>query len=206
MKRKKSKRELLVLRLALSFIVVFLGFALSAQAAMIDYQEVKLQVLDKSMARTVTLKAKVGSTIEYGSMFIKIQACRKSEPLDKPESASFLQIWEVPINSDKSEWLFSGWMFASSPALSAMNHPVYDVWVLDCIDKDNKKNTATKNEEGLKSELETKEMAEPKKFKSTLTPKITIEEDNDTDASPPTIIPQALDIKENSEDLPLNFE
>lgn len=113
-----------------------------AQSAKIDYPIVKLQVLDKSTAKTSTFDARVGTTIEYGSIFIKIQSCRKAEPLEKPESASFLQIWEVPINAEKSEWIFSGWMFASSPALSAMDHPVYDVWVLDCVTKEKPKNKA----------------------------------------------------------------
>ena len=116
--------------------LTILAFALpthKAQAGFTDYPTVKLQALDKATARTVTLEAAVGSTIEYGSVFIKIQACRKADPLDKPENASFLQVWEIPVNSDKSEWIFSGWMFSSSPALSAMHHPVYDVWVLDCM-------------------------------------------------------------------------
>lgn len=112
---------------------VFLAMPSLSYAAMQDYPIVKLQALDKSTARTLTFEAKVGTTIEYGSLFIKVQSCRKSEPLDKPESAAFLQIWEVPLNATKSEWAFSGWMFASSPALSAMDHAVYDVWVLDCL-------------------------------------------------------------------------
>ena len=97
-----------------------------------DYPSVKIQTLDKATARTNTVVVDVGQTVEFGSLFIKVQACRKSGPLDQPESAAFLQIWEVPLNAKKSEWIFSGWMFASSPALSAMDHPVYDVWVLDC--------------------------------------------------------------------------
>ena len=115
----------------------------SAQASFVDFPMVRLQALDKSTARTVTLEANVGTTIEYGSIFIKIQACREAEPLETPESAAFLQVWEVPLNSKKSEWVFSGWMFASSPALSAMDHPVHDVWVLDCIDK-NRQNAEAK--------------------------------------------------------------
>ena len=131
------------------FTLLFLLFIFGSwpsYAAMRDYPSVKLQALDKSTARTVTFEAKVGTTIEYGSLFIKIQSCRKSEPLEKPESASFLQIWEVPLNAEKSEWIFSGWMFASSPALSAMDHPVYDVWVLDCLEK-KKQNAEAKNNE-----------------------------------------------------------
>jgi hypothetical protein len=123
----------------LSFICVF-AFGLfvahasssASNTSMQDYPFVELRTLDKSTARTQILKVRVGDTVQYGSLFIKAQACRESNPLDKPESASFLQIWEVPINSEKSEWIFSGWMFASSPALSAMDHPVYDVWVIEC--------------------------------------------------------------------------
>ena len=122
-----------LLFITLLFVFAGASFVIApAWAGFIDHPQVKLQFLDKATARTVTLEAKVGSTVEYGSTFIKIQACRKSEPLDKPESAAFLQVWEVPIGAEKSEWLFSGWMFASSPALSAMDHPVYDIWVLDC--------------------------------------------------------------------------
>ena len=116
----------------------------SVQASFVDFPMVRLQALDKSTARTVTLEANVGSTIEYGSIFIKIQACREAEPLETPESAAFIQVWEVPLNSKKSEWVFSGWMFGSSPALSAMDHPVYDVWVLDCIDENRQNSEAIK--------------------------------------------------------------
>lgn len=107
-----------------------------AYAVMEDYPSVKLQGLDKSVGRTVTFEAKVGSTIQYGPLYIKIDSCRKAPPIEKPESAAFLQIWEVPPGEKKSEWVFSGWMFASSPALSAMDHPVYDVWVLDCTGRE----------------------------------------------------------------------
>ena len=102
-----------LLFITLLFVFAGASFVIApAWAGFIDHPQVKLQFLDKATARTVTLEAKVGSTVEYGSTFIKIQACRKSEPLDKPESAAFLQVWEVPIGAEKSEWLFSGWMFA----------------------------------------------------------------------------------------------
>lgn len=99
-----------------------------------DQPFVRLQSLDKSSARTVTFEARVGSTLKFGPLFIKIQACRKSQPLEAPESAAFLQIWELPPGKTESQWVFSGWMFASSPALSAMDHPVYDVWVIECLE------------------------------------------------------------------------
>ena len=138
-------------------LFVFCFFAISffgghaAQAEMQEYPTVKLQALDKSTARTTTFEVNVGTTLEYGSLFIKAQSCRKSGPLDQPESASFLQVWEVPIDATKSEWVFSGWMFASSPALSAMDHPVYDVWVLDCLGQ------TEQNEEAIQGQTDQKD-------------------------------------------------
>lgn len=123
-------------RLFASLFSAALLFSLPAHAVMEDYPSVRLQGLDKSVGRTITFEARVGSTIEYGPLYIKINSCRKAPPIEKPESAAFLQIWEVPPGQEKSQWVFSGWMFASSPALSAMDHPVYDIWVLDCIGRE----------------------------------------------------------------------
>lgn len=106
---------------------------------MIERPVVKLQSLDKVTARTVTFEVRVGSTVKFGPIYIRVQACRKAPPTEQPESASFLQIWEVtPPGQSKggeSKWIYSGWMFASSPALSPMDHPIYDVWVLDCLER-----------------------------------------------------------------------
>jgi hypothetical protein len=101
---------------------------------MMDEPVVKLQSLDKVTARTMTFEVKVGTTVKFGPIYIKVQACRKAPPIATPESAAFLQIWEV-TKKDESKWIYSGWMFASSPALSAMDHPIYDVWVLDCLER-----------------------------------------------------------------------
>ncbi len=120
------------MRLIVSALALLLAGTLPAAAAMQDWPAVQLRALDKSTARTTTFEVKVGATIQYGSLYIKVQSCRKSEPIDKPESAAFLQVWELPPEQQDSRWVFSGWMFASSPALSAMDHPVYDVWVLGC--------------------------------------------------------------------------
>ena len=189
-------------------LIVFLLMSPSiSHADMIDYPQIKLQALNKSTARTVTLEGKVGQTIEYGSLFIKIQACRKSEPLDKPEDAAFLQIWEVPIGKDKSEWALSGWMFSSSPAVSAMDHAVYDVWVLECFDANAKvekpaakvivndvelddtvediitnTNDDVESNEGTEEVIETDDTATPEQ---TPTPQNTPEEEASIDAPTP---------------------
>lgn len=98
-----------------------------------DMPQVELRILDKVRAQSRTYVLNVGRTVAYANIRIRPRACRKSSPLDDPEDASFLQIWEVKPDKSSS-WIFSGWMFASSPSLSGMDHPVYDVTVLDCKD------------------------------------------------------------------------
>jgi len=90
-----------------------------------------LQTLDKVTARVSTLSVPVGRTAKFGTLFIKIHKCDKRPPEETPESASFLDITERRTDG-QSVRIFTGWMFASSPALNALEHPVYDVWVIDC--------------------------------------------------------------------------
>jgi hypothetical protein len=91
-----------------------------------------LQGLDKTTARISTLEAPVDEPVKFGTLTITVRACEKKPPEEPPESAAFLQIYDQRPGSQQPVRLFSGWMFASSPALSAMEHPVYDVGVLDC--------------------------------------------------------------------------
>ncbi len=115
-----------------------------------EYPTIRLRSLDKITARTLTFDAQVGTIIKFGDIYIKILTCRKPPPVEKTESAAFLQIWEVDKVKDQSRWIFSGWMFASSPALSAMDHPVYDVWVIDCLGKDSEEQLPPLEETGDK--------------------------------------------------------
>ena len=92
-----------------------------------------LQGLDKITGHVRTIQATIDRPVRFGTLDILVRTCRKRPPEEPPESAAYLQITETkPGEAPKS--LFSGWMFASSPAVSALEHPVYDVWVLDCKD------------------------------------------------------------------------
>lgn len=134
----------------LAFLSVCLP-SFAARAEMEDYPVVKLQSLDKATARTMTFEAKVGSTVKFGPLYIKPLACRKAPPVEPPESAAFLQVWELN-KEEKGEWIFSGWMFASSPSLSSMDHPIYDVWVLDCLQGVDEEDKAQQEQEEALSE------------------------------------------------------
>lgn len=100
-------------------------------AAAIPMERAVLQGLDKTTARVSRIVVPIGESVTFGSLSIELKACDKRPPEETPESAAFLKIVEEKTGEPPVA-RFSGWMFASSPALSAMEHPVYDIWVLDC--------------------------------------------------------------------------
>ena len=88
--------------------------------------------LNKVTGRISQFSGNVGQTVSFGNLEIRIRRCQRSRPDEPPERGAFLQIFEKSLKSDKLVRVFSGWMFSSNPALSALEHPVYDVWVTDC--------------------------------------------------------------------------
>ena len=119
-------RNGLICLAATLFLSGFSGLALAEK-----YTVAVLQALDKVTARVSTVTVPVGRVVKFGTLEIIARVCDKRPPEEPPESSAFLDIWDArpgkPVDS-----IFRGWMFASSPALSAMEHAVYDVWVLDC--------------------------------------------------------------------------
>ena len=97
----------------------------------VSYDTAILQGLDKVTARVLTIEAHLGDTKKIGSLELIVRACDTRPPEETPESDALVDVWEVRPGEPASN-IFRGWMFASSPALSALEHPVYDVWVLDC--------------------------------------------------------------------------
>ena len=89
-----------------------------------------LRALDKLTGRTQTFEALVGRSVAYERLIIDVRACYARFASRSADSSAFLQIYDT--KSSPEELSFSGWMFASSPALSAMDHPRFDVWVLRC--------------------------------------------------------------------------
>lgn len=92
--------------------------------------EVTLRGLDKITARISEHKVKVGQPYKFGTLAIVLRTCVKAPPEETPEVTAFLEITEW--RDDEAKELFKGWMYASNPAISALEHPVYDVWVIDC--------------------------------------------------------------------------
>ena len=93
------------------------------------------QGLDKITARIKTFEIKVGVSKTFGILDINLQKCVYSKPLDEPESIAFIKVLDLSdkysVTNDKLS-IFEGWIFASSPAINAMEHPVYDVSLISC--------------------------------------------------------------------------
>ena len=87
--------------------------------------------IDKVAARTAKFEINLRQQVVYNTLIIRAYACKARPPEEPPESAAFLEILERKPDGTTQK-LFSGWMFASSPALNALEHPVYDVWVVGC--------------------------------------------------------------------------
>src|ERR1700675_2996530 len=90
-----------------------------------------LQGLDKVAARVSRIESAVGSSVTFGTLSILVRDCETAPPDAAPDNAAFVQIYETPPG-EQTKRLFSGWMFSSSPALSGLEHRVYDVTLLAC--------------------------------------------------------------------------
>ncbi len=94
---------------------------------------VSLQALDKITARISTLTIPVATPMRYGGLQIIIHGCSYRPPTMAPEHAALMEIRTIDHHQNvAADYIFQGWMFASSPALNALEHPVYDVSVLAC--------------------------------------------------------------------------
>lgn len=122
-------------------IILLVLYTASTCAEEIDYPEgsefspvypiVVLAALDKITTQLTTIEIRQDQTVQFGTLEITLRQCRSNPPEKPPESVAFLEIVDVGHNNQRKT-VFTGWMFASSPALSPLEHPVYDVWVKDC--------------------------------------------------------------------------
>jgi hypothetical protein len=122
----------LATRLRAAILVALGAISTPANAAeMIAQPIARLQGLDKATARVSQFEVPVTGQAQFGTLSIWVRACKRNPPEESPENAAFLEIFENRPGEAKVK-VFSGWMFSSSPALSALENPVYDVNLLEC--------------------------------------------------------------------------
>ena len=128
MRRNRSRR------LALAAAGAGLTGALAAGPALaqrIDNAVAVFAALDKVTAKISRLEVPLNQTATFGALKITPRVCYSRAPTEPPKTTSFVEVEETQLDG-KEKRIFSGWMFADSPGLNAVEHPVFDVWLTDC--------------------------------------------------------------------------
>ncbi|WP_247636769.1 DUF2155 domain-containing protein [Methylobacterium sp. 37f] len=120
----------MVKRLILASIATGL-LAVPASADKIKNPTAVFSGLDKITGRIVSFEVAVDETVQFGALQLTPRVCYSRPPTESPKTTGFLEVDEVTLDN-KYRRIFTGWMFASSPGLHAIEHPIYDVWLVDC--------------------------------------------------------------------------
>jgi hypothetical protein len=87
--------------------------------------------LDKITGRTITFDVAINETVQFGALQVTPRVCYTRPPTETPNTDSFMEVDEITLQGEVRR-IFTGWMFAASPGLHAVEHPIYDVWLIDC--------------------------------------------------------------------------
>ena len=91
-----------------------------------------IKILDKISSKNTLLKLKNGELKKFKDLEIKSIKCKNSEFDDNPEITAYIQVRDLTNKNNDKVFVFNGWMFSSSPSIEPFDHPVYDVWLLNC--------------------------------------------------------------------------
>lgn len=103
----------------------------SARADKIRNPTAVFSGLDKITGRIVSFEVAVEETVQFGALQLTPRVCYSRPPTESPNTTSFIEVDEVTLEN-KYRRIFTGWMFAASPGLHAVEHPIYDVWLVEC--------------------------------------------------------------------------
>ncbi|WP_439541999.1 DUF2155 domain-containing protein [Hyphomicrobium sp.] len=117
---------------ALGVALAALGSApAAADDTRYDNRVAVFSALDKVTATIKTLEVAIGETVQFGALKVTPRVCYSRPPTEPPKTTSFVEVDEVQLDGNEKR-IFTGWMFAQSPGLNAVEHPVFDVWLTDC--------------------------------------------------------------------------
>ena len=120
-----------ILRMAFSGTFCLAVLCTAAQAETLANPVAELAGLDKITGRLTQFDVYIDETVQYGALQITPRACYTRPPNEVQRTSVFLEVDQVSLQGTISQ-VFSGWMFADSPALSALDHAVYDIWLVNC--------------------------------------------------------------------------
>ena len=114
-----------------AILAIGLLAASSARGDRIDNGVAVFSALDKVTARTSKFEVPLNSTVQFGALKVTPRVCYSRPPTEAEQTDAFVEVDEITLNQ-KLKRIFTGWMFAASPGLHAVEHPVYDVWLTSC--------------------------------------------------------------------------
>ena len=112
-------------------VISILMVAGPARAGKIKHPVAVFAGLDKITGRTIAFQAAAGETVQFGSLQITERACYTRPATEAPQTTTFVEVDEVDA-ANQYKRIFSGWMFAASPGLHGIEHPIYDIWLTGC--------------------------------------------------------------------------
>ena len=119
----------------LLILFVFLSFFLKSNlifSSELDGQFTDIKVLDKISSKNILVKLTNGQEMKHKDLMIKSMKCKNSEFDDNPEIIAYIQVRDLTNKNNDEVFVFNGWMFSSSPSIAPFDHPVYDVWLVNC--------------------------------------------------------------------------
>lgn len=117
--------------LALAAVAAGVASPIRAEGVRIENKIAVFSALDKVTARISKIEVPLNETVKFGSLKLTPRVCYSRPATERPKTTSFVEINDTELDG-KEQRIFSGWMFAESPALNAVEHPVFDVWLSDC--------------------------------------------------------------------------
>jgi len=120
--------------LATTAFGVSFAFSLAAEAANIPMNMAKMQALDKVTGKMSVINVPVNGEVKFGSFSIIVRSCQTTPPEETPENYAFVDVADTN-REGKTFNIFKGWMVSSSPSLNSVEHPIYDVWLLQCLNQ-----------------------------------------------------------------------
>ena len=131
----KLKRNIQVGKVNFTLILFF--FLLIASSPInaletLNAQFIEIKILDKVSSKTNLLKLTIGEEKKFQNLLIKSLKCKNSEFDDNPEITAYIQVKDLTDENNDEVFVFNGWMFSSSPSITPFDHPVYDVWLINC--------------------------------------------------------------------------
>ncbi len=91
-----------------------------------------IKILDKISSKNELVSLTNTDELIYKDLAIKSMKCTNSELDDNPEIKAYIQVRDLTKNDNDKVYIFNGWMFSSSPSIAPFDHPVYDIWLVDC--------------------------------------------------------------------------